>query len=48
MIEEGKAKVKVLSTPSTWFGVTYKEDREKVVARLKEMAEDGTYPSPLF
>ena len=48
MIEEGKAKVKVLSTPSAWFGVTYKEDREKVVARLKEMAEDGTYPSPLF
>ncbi|MBR4801727.1 MAG: nucleotidyltransferase [Bacteroidales bacterium] len=48
MIQEGKAKVKVLSTPSAWFGVTYKEDRAKVVARLQEMAEDGTYPSPLF
>ena len=48
MIEEGKANVKVLSSPSAWFGVTYKEDRAKVVARLKEMAEDGTYPSPLF
>ena len=48
MIEEGKANVKVLSSPSAWFGVTYKEDRAKVVVRLKEMAEDGTYPSPLF
>lgn len=48
MIQEGKAEVKVLETPSTWFGVTYKEDRPKVVAKLKEMAENGTYPSPLF
>ena len=48
MIQEGMATVKVLDTPSTWFGVTYKEDRAKVVARLKEMADDGIYPSPLF
>ena len=48
MIQEGMATVKVIETPSAWFGVTYKEDREKVVAKLKEMTENGTYPSPLF
>ena len=48
LIEEGKANVKVLETPSAWFGVTYKEDRPKVVAKLKEMTQEGIYPSPLF
>ena len=48
LIAEGKTKVKVLSSPSSWFGVTYKEDRAKVVAKLKAMTKKGIYPSPLF
>ena len=44
----GIATVKVLDTPSRWFGVTYAEDRPSVVARLKELAEKGSYPSPLW
>ncbi|MBR5906891.1 MAG: nucleotidyltransferase [Bacteroidales bacterium] len=48
MIDEGKANVKVIPTPSAWFGVTYHEDREKVVEKLKEMTNEGIYPSPLF
>ncbi len=48
MIADNTASVKVLSTPSSWFGVTYKEDREKVVAKLRQMASEGVYPSPLF
>ena len=48
LIHEGKANVKVLETPSAWFGVTYKEDRPQVVAKLKEMTSGGIYPSPLF
>jgi len=48
MIKGGIAKCDVLSTPSHWFGVTYKEDRPAVVAKFAELAETGVYPSPLY
>jgi len=48
LIVEGSVSVKVLDTPSSWFGVTYAEDRPSVVARLKELADEGRYPSPLW
>jgi len=48
LIKSGKAKVKVLDTPSKWFGVTYAEDRSGVVAKLKELTEKGEYPQKLF
>jgi hypothetical protein len=48
LIQEHTASVKVLSTVSQWFGVTYKEDRAEVVARLKKMHDAGIYPKQLF
>lgn len=48
LIEDGRATVKLLGTPSSWFGVTYAEDRETVVAKLKKLVDDGVYPSPLW
>lgn len=48
MIKDGKARTEVLSTPSRWFGVTYKEDRPAVVAKFKELADKGIYPTPLY
>lgn len=48
MIKSGQARCDVLSTPAHWFGVTYKEDRPAVVAKFAELAENGTYPSPLY
>ncbi|HCC85907.1 MAG: Uncharacterized protein XD92_1271 [Proteiniphilum acetatigenes] len=48
LIVEGIATVRVLDTPSHWFGVTYAEDRPAVVAKLKKLTEEGTYPSPLW
>ena len=48
MIKEGSAKCDVLSTPSKWFGVTYKEDRPAVVAKFEELAGKGIYPTPLY
>lgn len=41
-------KCEVLSTPSKWFGVTFKEDRPGVVAKFKELTDAGIYPSPLY
>jgi NDP-sugar pyrophosphorylase family protein len=48
MIRDKKAKVKVLKADSPWFGVTYKEDKPRVVARLKKLIEAGDYPEKLF
>lgn len=48
LIVSGLVTVKVLDTPSKWFGVTYAEDRPAVVAKLKNLADSGTYPSPLW
>lgn len=47
-IESGRARVRVRSTVSTWFGVTYREDKPAVQARLAALAQAGEYPSPLF
>ena len=48
MIKDGSASTEVLSTPSSWFGVTYKEDRPGVVAKFAQLVADGVYPSPLY
>ena len=48
MIHGGQATCDVLSTPSHWFGVTYKEDRPAVVAKFASLVEEGVYPSPLY
>jgi len=48
ILKERSAKVRVLPTPDTWFGVTYQEDRPRVVAKISEMVERGDYPSPLW
>jgi hypothetical protein len=48
LITTGKARVKVLDTTSSWFGVTYAEDREGVIAKLNALVEAGEYPAKLF
>lgn len=47
-IEEEKAKVKVLETTATWYGVTYKEDKEYVVKGINSLIEKGLYPNKLW
>lgn len=47
-IKEGRARVKVLRTDDKWFGVTYKEDKESVVAAIRSLIEEGKYPSKLY
>ncbi len=48
IVKSGKGACEVLSTPSHWFGVTYKEDRPGVVAKFAELVAKGVYPSPLY
>jgi NDP-sugar pyrophosphorylase family protein len=48
LITADTARVKVLDTPSKWFGVTYQEDRQGVVDKLAELTKKGEYPAKLF
>ena len=48
LIEEGKEKVQVLETESSWFGVTFKEDKSLVVSNINELIKKGVYPHKLF
>ena len=48
IIKGCKGKCELLSTPSRWFGVTFKEDRPGVVAKFQEFADKGIYPTPLY
>ncbi len=48
MIEKQEVRVKVVCTSGQWFGMTYAEDTPAVRKALKEMADAGNYPDPLF
>ncbi len=48
LIDENKAKVKVLQSTDKWYGVTYKEDKPVVVAAIQQKIEDGLYPANLW
>ena len=47
MLTDGRATMKVLTSPDKWYGVTYAADKPVVVAALKKMTEDGVYPEKL-
>ena len=48
MVHEKRATLKLLSTPSVWFGVTYKEDKPGVVKALAELTAKGAYKKGLY
>ena len=48
MIREDRAAVKILTSVDKWHGITYKEDKDSVVAALAEMREKGVYPRELW
>lgn len=48
LLKEDKAKIKILKSSERWHGVTYKEDKEGVVAALQAMKDKGLYPDVLW
>ncbi|MDE7218834.1 MAG: nucleotidyltransferase [Oscillospiraceae bacterium] len=48
MLDRGRAQVRVLSSGEKWFGVTYREDKPKVVEALRKKTEAGQYPEDLW
>lgn len=48
LIRSKTIKVKVLQSPDNWFGVTYKEDKDITIERIRQLIEMGYYPDQLW
>ncbi len=47
MLEGGRCTVKVYRTEDSWYGVTYKEDKDFVTGSIAKLKADGVYPESL-
>ena len=47
-IQNGEAKVLVYPASCSWMGVTYQEDKGRVIESIARLVEQGKYQSPLF
>lgn len=48
LVSSGQARVKMLHTRGSWFGVTYREDRPRVVEDIRQLITAGDYPERLW
>jgi len=48
LVRAGQARVKVLHSRDSWFGVTYREDRPRVVESIRGLIAKGLYPEKLW
>jgi choline kinase len=47
LIRKNLADCRILETTSSWFGVTYPDDKAHVVNAIRELVDQGAYASPL-
>ena len=48
LLRAGQARVKVLRTSESWFGITYGEDHSLAVERMRRLIESGRYSKKLW
>lgn len=48
LIESKKVTVKLTNSTSSWFGVTYADDKENAIKQLKNRTKNKEYPEPLW
>ena len=48
LIARGEAAVRVMPTESTWFGITYRDDKPRVEVAIAELVRTGRYPARLW
>lgn len=48
MVRDGDVVLHLETTPSKWYGITYKEDLEDLKKAIIKMKEDKLYPSQLY
>jgi hypothetical protein len=47
LIQTGQARCQVLETTSSWFGVTYPDDKPHVIDSIHQLIDSGEYPQKL-
>jgi hypothetical protein len=48
LVRERQLRVRVLQAPGPWAGITYREDRIAVAARIRALVQAGDYPESLW
>ena len=48
LVGSGRERCKILPTGDSWFGVTYREDKPRVVSGIRAMIARGQYPEMLW
>ena len=48
LIRQKLGKVNIIGGGTTWFGVTYKEDKEEVSGKIRALVDAGDYPQALW
>lgn len=48
LVDANNSKVKVLTSKDSWFGITYKEDKQFVVNKIQRFKDQGLYPENLW
>ncbi len=48
MLQDGLCDIKLLRTDAKWYGVTYPDDKARVVAAIEDMISSGIYPDGLW
>lgn len=48
MVHDGSVKLKLLSTTSKWYGITYKDDLCQLKQAIVDMKNQGEYPLKLY
>lgn len=48
LVVAGRVRVRMLNSGSPWFGVTYKEDKPRVVESIARLVANGDYPAKLW
>ena len=48
LIAGGRGRVRLLKTDERWYGMTYREDAEKVRGAIRAMKDAGVYPEKLW
>jgi choline kinase len=48
LVHTRQARVKMLRTSDSWFGVTYREDRPQVIESIRQLVARGEYPEKLW
>jgi choline kinase len=48
LVKSKRASVKILNCREQWIGMTYKQDKKMVVARIRELVDKKVYPENLW